>query len=199
MKSIIALFALGLSCFQSLALAQSPTEAPPTFSNTPGLTVTKPFNGMVVNQGTSVGIMATIAQYPISSVIISVGKTDGSSNTTVVDLKGVSMPRLMQVWDVAAERFPVGDYHFQIIATPNLNAKQAARPVATNATSTAAAAVPTQPTTTTPSASVYYWRGLIRVEGSKTSSAGSVQGAMTIVYKMGFALGALAFGFTTLF
>jgi len=66
MKSIVALFALGLSCFQSLALAQSPTEAPPTFSNTPGLSVTKPFNGMVVNQGTSVAIVATIAQYPMS-------------------------------------------------------------------------------------------------------------------------------------
>jgi hypothetical protein len=49
--------------------------------------------------------------FPLGSVIVSVAKTDGSSNATVIELKGVSMPRLMQVWDVTAERFPVGDYH----------------------------------------------------------------------------------------
>jgi hypothetical protein len=67
MRYFAALFALGLACFQQVALAQAPADnPPPVFQNTQGLMVAKPQNGMTVYQGSSFIISALLAgQQPV--------------------------------------------------------------------------------------------------------------------------------------
>ncbi|KAF9981483.1 hypothetical protein BGZ65_003887 [Modicella reniformis] len=204
MKYIPALLALGLlSCFQPLVLAQTT----PTFENTAGLVVTTPFNGMTAYQNSFVSIGASLAQLqPMSNIVITVAKSDGSSNSTIFDLKGgAPMLRLIQSWNVSATLFPVGEYHLQLVVVPGANAPATSSNPAT-ATAPTTTTTTTSPTVSTP-ASVYYWRGLIRVveprsKGGSTKSAalaygaGSAHtGAVAIVYKMSIALGALALGY----
>ncbi|KAG9321132.1 hypothetical protein KVV02_005258, partial [Mortierella alpina] len=83
----------------------------PTFVNTPGLQVSTPYSGMSIIQDTALSIAATLAgQRPMSSINISVAKKDGSSNTTIVDIRSGAILRLSQIWNVTATQYPVGEY-----------------------------------------------------------------------------------------
>lgn len=58
-------------------------------------------------------ILTHIHSLPIdclASVNVSVGKKDGTLNTTIVDLKGLSTLRVIQSWNVTAATFTPGDY-----------------------------------------------------------------------------------------
>ncbi|KAI7827627.1 hypothetical protein BC939DRAFT_491248, partial [Gamsiella multidivaricata] len=207
---------VGISCLQQLAFAQTTTTTAaggsvPQFQNTPGVVVQTPYNGMTVSQGTFMSISAILSpSRPIGSVSVSVAKTDGSANTTVIDIKGVGIQRFLQFWDVNTELFPIGEYYLNMVITPNTTASVSptlptTTLVANGSTSIQAVVTTTSATVPAPTApatgtqSVYYWRGLIRViePRSKTStsaaalghSAGAVyKGGLEILHKMGVAL-----------
>ncbi|KAF9900271.1 hypothetical protein BX616_002644 [Lobosporangium transversale] len=214
-----------IACFQPLALVLAQTQSavptrgaplPPSNQNTPGLAVV-PSNGMAIYQESIVYISAVIGGRPISSAYISISKAESSSNTTIADIKGLSIRRLVQSWNVTAADYPIGDYYLQLIVTPNTTSIIPPLVVSTTGTpvptSTARPALPT----TLPS--IYYWRGLVSIQaplekkGSSSSAAalvtfGSSTGAgagvigslnmraglMAILQKMSIALGALALG-----
>ncbi|ORZ11021.1 hypothetical protein BCR41DRAFT_357369 [Lobosporangium transversale] len=206
-----------IACFQPLALVLAQTQSavptrgaplPPSNQNTPGLAVV-PSNGMAIYQESIVYISAVIGGRPISSAYISISKAESSSNTTIADIKGLSIRRLVQSWNVTAADYPIGDYYLQLIVTPNTTSIIPPLVVSTTGTpvptSTARPALPT----TLPS--IYYWRAWLK--GSSSSAAalvtfGSSTGAgagvigslnmraglMAILQKMSIALGALALG-----
>jgi len=47
---------------------------------------------------------------PVASANISIGKKDGTLNTTIVDLKGLSTLRVIESWNATAATFTPGDY-----------------------------------------------------------------------------------------
>lgn len=46
----------------------------------------------------------------VASAYISIGKKDGTLNTTIVDLKGLSTLRVIESWNATAATFTPGDY-----------------------------------------------------------------------------------------
>ncbi|KAF9576166.1 hypothetical protein EC968_010289 [Mortierella alpina] len=75
---------------------------------------------MSIVQDTGLSIAATLAgQRPMSSINISVAKKDGSSNTTIVDIRSGAILRLSQIWNVTASQYPVGEYVMNMVITPN--------------------------------------------------------------------------------
>ncbi|KAF9954922.1 hypothetical protein BGZ70_010414 [Mortierella alpina] len=197
-----------LSLHWHLALAQAPTStlSPiPSFQNTPGVVVAMPRNGMTVRQDTGVpfNVMLTSGR-AVGSISASIAHVDGSANTTILDLKQVTLYRVIQLRNTSLSSFPPGDYHIQMIITPNLSA-----PPLKGAPTAPATTVPTSPAPPSTAPAVYYWRGLIRLalpeESSPLSSAAStlgqgaaLVGTRVIWINMNIALGVLfvVFAFT---
>ncbi|KAG0336090.1 hypothetical protein BG000_006940 [Podila horticola] len=177
------------------------TPTPPAFINTPGLQVISPFDGVLLAQNTRLTIALNLAgNKPIASVNISVGKKDGSLNTTIVDLKGQSTLRVIEYWNVTAATFAPGDYLFNIIVTPNTTAIPSTPPPAgtgnsTIPTSTTSAAAPSQ---TPAGPQVYYWQGAMRVglpaKGNIDSAGYALVSGKGLLIQMASALGVLALG-----
>ncbi|KAG0083840.1 hypothetical protein BGZ93_009902 [Podila epicladia] len=179
------------------------TPTPPAFVNTPGLQVTSPFSGVILAQNTRLTIALNLAgNKPIASVNVSVGKKDGTLNTTIVDLKGLSTLRVIESWNVTAATFTPGDYLFNIIVTPNTTAIPSTPPPAgtgnsTLPTSTSSAAPPAQPTA---GPQIYYWQGTIRValpargNGNVDSAGNVLVSGKGLMIQMATALGVLALG-----
>ncbi|KAG0350138.1 hypothetical protein BG005_010337 [Podila minutissima] len=177
------------------------TPTPPAFINTPGLQVTSPFSGVILAQNTRLTIALNLAgNKPIASVNVSVGKKDGTLNTTIVDLKGLSTLRVIQSWNVTAATFTPGDYLFNIIVTPNTTAIPSTPPPAGTGNSTlptvTSSAVP--PAQTPAGPQVYYWQGTIRValpaRGNVDSAGNVLVSGKGLMIQMATALGVLALG-----
>ncbi|KAG0029570.1 hypothetical protein BGZ82_007847 [Podila clonocystis] len=185
----------------STASAPVATPTPPAFVNTPGLQVTSPFDGVLLAQNTRLTIALNLAgSRPIASVNISVGKKDGTLNTTIVDLKGLSTIRLIESWNVTAATFTPGDYLFNIIVTPNNTVIPSTPPpagtgISTLPTPTTSAAPPSQ---TPAGPQVYYWQGTIRVvlpaKGKIDSAGSALVSGKGLLIQMASALGVLALG-----
>ncbi|KAF9277072.1 hypothetical protein BGZ68_009542 [Mortierella alpina] len=172
--------------------------SPPSFVNTPGLQVTTPYNGMSIIQDTGLSIAATLAgQRPMSSINISVAKKDGSSNTTIVDIRSGAILRLSQIWNVTAAQYPVGEYIMNMVITPNttispLNGTPQAvssQPIGSFLPSITSIDHSPQPTGLIPGpipgagVSVYYWQATVRVIAkvntpNPTSGATGMQGGI---------------------
>ncbi|KAG0315668.1 hypothetical protein BGZ99_007331, partial [Dissophora globulifera] len=93
------------------------------------------------------------------SINISVAKKDGSSNTTIINIPSGATLRLTQIWNVTADKYPVGDYLFNMIVTPNTTAAGSGVPAA----SSTILATPTGGATIPNAATIYYWHAGIRV------------------------------------
>ncbi|KAF9150053.1 hypothetical protein BGX20_005811, partial [Mortierella sp. AD010] len=100
------------------------------------------------------------------SIDITVAKTDGSSNTTIVNVSGAFISTT-QVWNVTSTQYPIGSYLINIIVTPNNTV---------TSTATTAAAATTTAASSTSESSVYYWRGVIRVTAPRTTTTSSGMG-----------------------
>ncbi|KAF9985720.1 hypothetical protein BGZ75_002648 [Mortierella antarctica] len=166
---------------------------------------------MSIIQDTALSIAATLAgQRPMSSINISVAKKDGSSNTTIVDIRSGAILRLSQIWNVTATQYPVGEYVMNMVITPNttlgpLNGTPQAvsssigllLPSITNIDHTP------QPTGLIPGpipgagVSVYYWQANVRVvakinnpnpSSAATRMQDSVHGFMGVAAAAGVAL-----------
>ncbi|KAF9572707.1 hypothetical protein EC968_009522 [Mortierella alpina] len=168
-----ALFLTLLSLQCHLALAQAPTSTsapigrPSPFQNTPGLHVAMPLNGMTVsqNQGVPFNVMLASGR-AIGSISASIAPVDGSANTTILDLKQITLYRVLQLRNTSLSTLPLGDYYVQMIVTPNLSAP----PANTGVPTAPAAAVPTSQIPPPNAPAVYYWRGLIHLAASEDSS-----------------------------
>ncbi|KAF8938528.1 hypothetical protein EDD21DRAFT_368764 [Dissophora ornata] len=163
----------------------------PAFQNTPGLQVSSPFNGMSVTQNTVLSISASLLdQQPISSIDISVAKSDGTSNTTIVNIPSGASVSASQIWNVTAAQYPVGDYLLNMIITPNTTAGSTTTTVASTTTVSAAPASSVVP--------VYYWQAIIHVIApsnttttvptSAASGLNGVSGVMTMFMAAGVAV-----------
>ncbi|ORZ11672.1 hypothetical protein BCR41DRAFT_356734 [Lobosporangium transversale] len=187
-----------IACFQPLALVLAQTQSavptrgaplPPSNQNTPGLAVV-PSNGMAIYQESIVYISAVIGGRPISSAYISISKAESSSNTTIADIKGLSIRRLVQSWNVTAADYPIGDYYLQLIVTPNTTS--IIPPLVVSTTGTPA---PLEKKGSSSSAAA-----LVTFGSSTGAGAGVIgslnmrAGLMAILQKMSIALGALALG-----
>ncbi|KAF9982414.1 hypothetical protein BGZ75_006204 [Mortierella antarctica] len=160
---------------------------------------------MTVRQDTGVpfNVMLTSGK-AVGSISASIAQIDGSANTTILDLKQVTLYRVLQLRNTSLSDLPLGDYHIQMIITPNLSP-----PPAKGAPTAPVAAVPTSQTPPFNAPAIYYWRGLIHLaapeESSTLNSAASTQGqggalvgTRVIWINMNIALGVLfvAFAFT---
>ncbi|KAF9953634.1 hypothetical protein BGZ72_005266 [Mortierella alpina] len=204
-----ALFLVLLSLNWHLALAQAPTstalvvEPPPTFQNTPGVLVAKPTNGLTVRQDAGVPFDVRLTGgRPIGSISASIAHVDGSANTTILELKQVAVYRVLLIRDTSLSTLPLGDYHIQLIITPNMTA-----PRSGGVPTAPAAAVQTSSPLPVNAPTIYYWRGLIHLapsnESGTLSSAASTHGQGTalvgtrvIWINMSIALGVLFAVFT---
>ncbi|KAG0223067.1 hypothetical protein B0O80DRAFT_464957 [Mortierella sp. GBAus27b] len=156
------------SASSTVSATSSPVPTPPTFSNTPGLVVSSPFEGMAITQNTVLSISASLSgQRLIGTIKISVAKKDGTSNNTIVDITSGSFLRTSQTWNVTADQYPVGEYLMNMIITPNTTASLNTAP----ATTTAAPTTTIIPGPTIgPEASVYYWRATVRVVAPRNNT-----------------------------
>ncbi|KAF9216978.1 hypothetical protein BGZ59_007123 [Podila verticillata] len=177
------------------------TPGPPTFINTPGLQITSPFDGVTIAQNTRLTIGANIVGLkPIASVYISIGKKDGTLNTTIVDLKGLSSLSVVESWNATAAIFTPGDYLLNIIITPNNTAIPPATPPPAGGNSTTTPTTTAAPPVTTPAGpQVYYWQGTVRVALPATANVPSPSAGTTLVglgmfVQMATTLGVLALG-----
>ncbi|KAG0247699.1 hypothetical protein BG011_001054, partial [Mortierella polycephala] len=107
----VLLLLLGLTWLQLLAHAQAPTGTESAFENTPGLTVSLPRSGDSVPKDTVLLFAGQIQGRRIGTAHISLAKTDGSSNTTIADIKQASVLRLFHTWTVDSTKYPTGDYY----------------------------------------------------------------------------------------
>ncbi|KAF8927961.1 hypothetical protein BGZ58_009985 [Dissophora ornata] len=179
-----------------------------------------PYSGSTVSQGSVVLISGMTAPLRYLTYVATLAKTDGSSNTTIIEQKTSTAGRVIQIWNVTADNYPVGDYNLQIVVTPGSSvsvvtsgstATATTQVAGTGAialaatTTTVTVPVPTQTSGTLPS--VYYWRALIHVQAPSTGSTKSTPssaaalthgtvyaGAVAIAYKMALAMGVLALG-----
>ncbi|CAO3566464.1 unnamed protein product [Mortierella alpina] len=172
--------------------------SPPSFVNTPGLQVSTPYSGMSIIQDTSLSIAATLAgQRPMSSVNISVAKKDGSSNTTIVDIRSGAVLRLSQIWNVTAAQYPVGEYIMNMVITPNTTLSPmngtpqavSSQSIGTFIPDVTSIDHSPQPTGLIPGpipgagVSVYYWQATVRVVAKlntpgPSSAATKIQGGL---------------------
>ncbi|KAF9150477.1 hypothetical protein BG015_007723 [Linnemannia schmuckeri] len=138
-----------------------PTPTVPAWVNTPGLVVNSVFDGLTVMQNSFVSISASLVDgRPMSSILITVAKKDGSGNTTIADIKQANLVTPRQLWNVSSDSYPVGPYVLSMIVTPGTS----------NTTATTGTPAVPQPSTgvpppTTGAASIYYWKANIFVRG----------------------------------
>ncbi|KAF9326215.1 hypothetical protein BGZ91_002064 [Linnemannia elongata] len=182
-KKVLFLFATFAFSHLHLTHAQqqptgtaSATDPVPTYENTPGAQVQSPSNGISVRPDGVLPIALTIGRRPISSVVVTVAKADGSGNTTVLEYKPLAAPRIMTVAPLAAFKFSEGDYIMNLAITPNLTAllpTYAPPPSPGNATATTTKAVaPAQPTAPNNLPGMYYWRGALKLSNDAPTNNG---------------------------
>ncbi|KAF9551761.1 hypothetical protein EC957_004084 [Mortierella hygrophila] len=194
----------------------SATDPVPTFENTFGVQVQSPGNGISIRPDGVLPVVLNIGRRPISSVVVTVAKADGSGNTTVLEYKSVAAVRVMTVAPLATFKFSEGDYVVSLAITPNLTAIipiPTSPPSSGNATAVTTTAVAPAPQPTAPNGlpGMYYWRGVLKLSndapvnnggGASSNAAPSagvgtgvvgVMGAWTTFANMMTALGVLAF------
>ncbi|KAF8948107.1 hypothetical protein BGZ47_006515 [Haplosporangium gracile] len=157
----------------STTTAVVPTPTVPNWVNTPGLVVNSIFDGLTVMQNSFVSISASLADgRPMSSILITVSKKDGSGNMTIADIKQANLVSPRQLWNVSANNYPVGPYVLDMIVTPGT--------VNTTAT-TGAPAVPQPSTGVSPitgAATIYYWKAniIVRAPQAPVAIGGAASG-----------------------
>ncbi|KAG0062275.1 hypothetical protein BGZ89_010781 [Linnemannia elongata] len=158
----------------STASSVVPTPTVPVWVNTPGLVVNSVFDGLTVVQNSFVSISASLSDgRPMSSILITAAKKDGSGNTTIADIKQPNLVSPRQLWNVSADTYPAGSYVLSMIVTPGtLN----------TTTTTGATAAPQPSTGVTPpatgAASIYYWKAniLVRAPPPPSTVTGGASG-----------------------
>lgn len=158
----------------STASAVVPTPTVPVWVNTPGLVVNSVFDGLTVVQNSFVSISATLSDgRPMSSIVITAAKKDGSGNTTITDIRQPNLVTPRQLWNVSSDIYSAGSYVLNMIVTPG---------TPNTTTTTGTSAVPQPSTGVTPPAtggvSVYYWRATVNVRAPPppAPASGAVSG-----------------------
>ncbi|KAF9931594.1 hypothetical protein FBU30_009867 [Linnemannia zychae] len=206
---------------QFVSAQQFPTNtaAPgpaPTFANTPGVQVQSPTSrGFAIRPNGLLPISFTLGRRPISSALVTMAKSDGSGNTTILDIKTPFTFRVVSSVDLTPFKFPEGEYIFNLVIAPNTTMTI---PTYTTPTSSGALASATATATAVPQPTgvpvntpeFYYWRTSIILSkdapitrGNNDTNSGSmnfiagagvgITGAWTTFVNMLMALTILAF------
>ncbi|KAG9062425.1 hypothetical protein KI688_005340 [Linnemannia hyalina] len=166
----------------STAPAAVPTPTVPVWVNTPGLVVSSVFDGLTVVQNSFVSISATLTDgQPMSSIVITAAKKDGSGNTTIADIKQPNLVTPRQLWNVSADIYPAGSYVLSMIVIPGT-------PNTTAITGTSAVPQPSTGVTapTTGAASIYYWKASINVRAPPAPAVGGAASGLRIGSTIGY-------------
>ncbi|KAG0282974.1 hypothetical protein BGZ96_012656 [Linnemannia gamsii] len=169
----------------------SAADPVPTFdNNTPGIYVQSPVNGVSIHpEGILPIALAISSRRPVSLVVATIAKPDGSGNTTVLEYKPMITLRIMTAAPLAKFKLAEGDYIVTLAITPNLTAPSG------NATATTTIAAPApNPTIPINLPDMYYWHGAIKISKEAHIPNGGEGGASKNNAAPGSGAGAVVVG-----